>query len=55
VTIIDIVDVTRDHSLTTLPSLFGFSEKFDLPILIKKATVRKASFNLHPRLPDFNF
>jgi len=30
VTIIDIVDVTRDHSLTTLPSLFGFSEEFDL-------------------------
>ena len=30
VTIIDIVDVTRDHSLTTLPSLFGFSESFDL-------------------------
>ena len=30
VTIIDIVDVTRDHSLTTLPSLFGFSENFDL-------------------------
>jgi hypothetical protein len=30
VTIIDIIDVTRDHSLTTLPGLFGFSEKFDL-------------------------
>jgi superfamily II DNA or RNA helicase len=30
VTIIDIVDVTRDHSLTTLPGLFGFSESFDL-------------------------
>ncbi len=30
VTIIDIVDVTRDHSLTTLPGLFGFSEEFDL-------------------------
>ena len=30
VTIIDIVDSTRDHDLTTLPSLFGFSEKFDL-------------------------
>ena len=30
VTIIDIVDVTRDHSLTTLPSLFGFAEQFDL-------------------------
>ncbi len=30
VTIIDIVDVTRDHSLTTLPGLFGFSEQFDL-------------------------
>ena len=30
VTIIDIVDITRDHSLTTLPSLFGFSEEFDL-------------------------
>jgi superfamily II DNA or RNA helicase len=30
VTIIDIVDLTRDHTLTTLPSLFGFSEKFDL-------------------------
>jgi hypothetical protein len=30
VTIIDIVDVTRDHSITTLPGLFGFSEKFDL-------------------------
>jgi hypothetical protein len=30
VIIIDIVDVTRDHSLTTLPGLFGFSESFDL-------------------------
>jgi ATP-dependent helicase IRC3 len=30
VTIIDIVDVTREHRLTTLPSLFGFSEEFDL-------------------------
>jgi hypothetical protein len=30
VTIIDIVDVTRDHILTTLPGLFGFSEEFDL-------------------------
>jgi len=30
VTIVDIVDVTRDHSLTNLPSLFGFSEEFDL-------------------------
>ncbi|RJR43776.1 MAG: DEAD/DEAH box helicase [Desulfobacteraceae bacterium] len=30
VTIIDIVDVTREHRLTTLPSLFGLSEKFDL-------------------------
>ncbi len=30
ITIIDIVDVTRDHSLTTLPSLFGFAEQFDL-------------------------
>ena len=30
VTIVDIVDVTREHSLTTLPGLFGLSEKFDL-------------------------
>lgn len=30
VTIIDIVDVTREHSLTTLPSLFNLSEDFDL-------------------------
>jgi hypothetical protein len=30
VTIIDIVDATREHRLTTLPGLFGFSEKFDL-------------------------
>jgi len=30
VTIVDIVDTTRDHSLTTLPNLFGLSEKFDL-------------------------
>lgn len=30
VTIVDIVDVTREHSLTTLPSLFGLSDKFDL-------------------------
>ncbi len=30
VTVIDIVDVTREHSLTTLPSLFGLSDKFDL-------------------------
>ena len=30
VTVVDIVDVTRDHSLVTLPSLFGFSDTFDL-------------------------
>ena len=30
VTIVDIVDVTRDHSINTLPGLFGLSEKFDL-------------------------
>ncbi len=30
VTVIDIVDVTRGHSLTTLPSLFGLSEDFNL-------------------------
>ncbi len=30
VTVVDIVDVTRDHSLTTLPGLFGLSGKFDL-------------------------
>ena len=30
VTIIDIVDVTREHSLTTLSGLFGLSENFDL-------------------------
>ncbi len=30
VTIIDIADVTRAHSLATLPGLFGLSEKFDL-------------------------
>jgi len=30
VTIIDIVDATREHSLTTLPSLFDLSEEFDL-------------------------
>ena len=30
VTIVDIVDVTRAHSLTTLPGLFGLSERFDL-------------------------
>ncbi len=30
VTIIDIVDVTKDHTLVTLPSLFGFSDQFDL-------------------------
>lgn len=29
VTVIDVVDVTRAHSLTTLPSLFGLSERFD--------------------------
>lgn len=28
--IIDIVDVTRDHGLITLPSLFGFTDTFDL-------------------------
>ena len=28
--VIDIVDVTRDNSLTTLPSLFGMSPTFDL-------------------------
>jgi len=30
VMIIDLVDVTKDHSLITLPSLFGLSDKFDL-------------------------
>jgi superfamily II DNA or RNA helicase len=30
VTIIDIVDVTREHRLVNLPSLFGLSEHFDL-------------------------
>ena len=30
VTVIDIVDATREHSLTTLPGLFGFSGEFDL-------------------------
>lgn len=30
VTVIDIVDMTRQHTLTTLPSLFGLSEAFDL-------------------------
>ncbi len=30
VTIIDIVDMTREHSLTSLPGLFGLSDKFDL-------------------------
>jgi hypothetical protein len=30
VTVIDIVDVTREHRLVNLPSLFGLSERFDL-------------------------
>ncbi len=30
VIIVDIADVTREHSLTTLPSLFGLSDVFDL-------------------------
>jgi superfamily II DNA or RNA helicase len=30
VTVVDIVDVTRQHRLTTLPTLFGLSENFDL-------------------------
>jgi superfamily II DNA or RNA helicase len=30
VTVIDIVDVTREHSLTTLPGLFNLSPRFDL-------------------------
>ena len=30
VTVIDIVDATREHSLTTLPGLFGLSGEFDL-------------------------
>ncbi|MBN1695963.1 MAG: DEAD/DEAH box helicase [Spirochaetales bacterium] len=29
-TVIDIVDVTREHELVTLPVLFGFSDGFDL-------------------------
>lgn len=29
-TIIDIVDVTKDHGLITLPSLFGFTDTFNL-------------------------
>jgi len=30
VTVVDIVDATREHRLTTLPSLFGLSDDFDL-------------------------
>jgi len=30
VTVIDIVDVTRDHRLVSLPTLFGLSDSFDL-------------------------
>ncbi|SPD75456.1 DEAD/DEAH box helicase [uncultured Desulfobacterium sp.] len=30
VTVVDIVDVTKEHSLTSLPVLFGLSEQFDL-------------------------
>lgn len=30
VMVVDIVDVTRDHSLTSLPGLFGLSGEFDL-------------------------
>ena len=30
ITVVDIVDATRDHSLTTLPGLFGLSGEFDL-------------------------
>lgn len=30
ITIVDIVDATKEHRLTTLPSLFGLSEDFDL-------------------------
>jgi hypothetical protein len=30
VTVVDIVDATREHSLTTLPGLFGLSNEFDL-------------------------
>ncbi|MHC5055569.1 MAG: DEAD/DEAH box helicase [Planctomycetota bacterium] len=30
VTIVDIVDVTRDHSLAGLPTLFGLTDRFDL-------------------------
>jgi hypothetical protein len=30
VLVVDIVDVTRDHSLATLPGLFGLSSEFDL-------------------------
>ncbi|NNF97851.1 MAG: DEAD/DEAH box helicase [Desulfobacteraceae bacterium] len=30
VTVVDVVDATRDHSLTTLPELFGLSGEFDL-------------------------
>ena len=30
VTVVDIVDATKDHKLVTLPSLFGLSEEFDL-------------------------
>ncbi|MBI5508675.1 MAG: DEAD/DEAH box helicase [Deltaproteobacteria bacterium] len=30
VTVVDIVDATRDHSLVTLPGLFGFKDHFDL-------------------------
>ncbi len=30
VTVVDIVDVTRDHSLAGLPTLFGLTDRFDL-------------------------
>lgn len=30
VTVVDIVDVTRDHSLIGLPTLFGLTDRFDL-------------------------
>ena len=43
VTIVDIMDVTRDHNLTTLPGLFGLSRDFDL----EGHTVEEARNALH--------
>lgn len=44
VTVVDIVDVTRDRALVTLPSLFGFPPQFDMEGQTTEALERAIAF-----------